>query len=49
MVEYKSGPGSISSSTIKDQFIERDLFNANSLDQIQWRMEGITLIKEQLT
>ncbi|MBB1140671.1 hypothetical protein [Myroides sp. WP-1] len=48
MVEYKSGPGSISSSTIKEQFIERDLFNANSLDQIQWRMEGTEMNKEKL-
>ncbi len=47
-VEYKSGPGSISSSTIKEQFIERDLFNANSLDEIQWRMEGTEMTKEKL-
>ncbi|PAM94918.1 hypothetical protein B4N84_10765 [Flavobacterium sp. IR1] len=48
MVEYKSGPGSISTSTIKDQFIERDLFNANSLDQIQWRMEGTGMTADKL-
>ncbi|WP_286430521.1 hypothetical protein [Myroides marinus] len=48
LVEYKSGPGSISSSTIKEQFIERDLFNANSLDQIQWSMEGTEMNKEKL-
>jgi hypothetical protein len=47
-VEYKSGPGSITSSTIKEQFIERDLFNANSLDDIQWRMEGTEMTKEKL-
>ncbi len=47
-VEYKSGPGSISSSTIKEQFIERDLFNAKSLDEIQWRMEGTGMTKEKL-
>ncbi|WP_335966830.1 fibronectin type III domain-containing protein [Galbibacter sp. PAP.153] len=46
-IEYKSGPGSISSSTIKEQFIERDLFNANSLDEIQWRMEDTGLSKEK--
>ncbi|MFK7002176.1 hypothetical protein, partial [Flavobacterium oreochromis] len=33
-IEYKSGPGSIKSETIKKQFIERDLFNANSLAEI---------------
>ena len=48
MVEYKSGPGSISSSTIKEQFIERDLFNANSLEEIQWRMEGTEMTKQKL-
>ena len=48
-VEYKSGPGSIESSTIKDQFIERDLFNANSLDEIQWRMKQTNFSKETLT
>ncbi|PAM94916.1 hypothetical protein B4N84_10755 [Flavobacterium sp. IR1] len=48
MVEYKSGPGSISASTIKDQFIEHDLFNANSLDQIQWRMEGTGMTADKL-
>jgi hypothetical protein len=47
-VEYKSGPGSISSSTIKDQFIERDLFNTNSLDEIQWRMEGTGMTADKL-
>lgn len=46
-VEYKSGPGSISSTTIKEQFIERDLFNANSLDEIQWRMEATAMTKEK--
>ena len=48
-IEYKSGPGSIESSTIKDQFIERDLFNANSLDEIQWRMKQTNFSKETLT
>ena len=33
-VEYKSGH-SINSDIIKNQFIERDLFNANNLDEIQ--------------
>ena len=47
-VEYKSGPSSINSTTIKEQFIERDLFNANSLDEIQWRMEGTDFNKETL-
>ena len=48
-IEYKSGPTSISSTKIKEQFIERDLFNANSLDEIQWRMEGAEFTKEKLT
>jgi hypothetical protein len=47
-VEYKSGPGSIKSSTIKDQFIERDLFNANNLDEIQWRMDGTDFSADKL-
>lgn len=47
-IEYKSGPGSINSNKIKDQFIERDLFNANSLDEIQWRMEGTEFNKKKL-
>jgi hypothetical protein len=47
-VEYKSGPGSIKSSTIKNQFIERDLFNANSLDEIQWRMDGTDFTADKL-
>ncbi|NLD48817.1 MAG: hypothetical protein GX660_16765, partial [Clostridiaceae bacterium] len=47
-VEYKSGPGSITSNTIKEQFIERDLFNAKSFDEIQWRMEGTEFTKEKL-
>ncbi|MFK7002173.1 hypothetical protein [Flavobacterium oreochromis] len=47
-IEYKSGPGSIKSETIKKQFIERDLFNANSLTEIQWRMKNTNLTKEKL-
>ncbi|MFK7000162.1 hypothetical protein V3470_00010 [Flavobacterium oreochromis] len=47
-IEYKSGPGSIKSETIKKQFIERDLFNANSLAEIQWRMKNTNLTKEKL-
>lgn len=47
-IEYKSGPGSITSSTIKEQFIERDLFNANSLDEIQWRMKGTEMTADKL-
>ena len=47
-IEYKSGPTSISTSSIKDQFIERDLFNASSLDELQWRMDGTGLTKEKL-
>jgi len=48
LVEYKSGPGSITSKTIKEQLIERDLFNAESLNQIQWRMEKTGMSKEKL-
>jgi len=47
-IEYKSGPGSIKSSTIKKQFIERDLFNANSLDEIQWRMDETDFTADKL-
>lgn len=47
-IEYKSGPGSISKETIKKQFIERDLFNANSLDEIQWRMKNTNFDAEKL-
>jgi len=41
LVEYKSGRGSITSKTIKEQLIQRDSFNATFLDQIQWRMESL--------
>ncbi len=47
-IEYKSGPGSIKSTTIKEQFIERDLFNANSLNEIQWRMDGTDFTADKL-
>lgn len=47
-IEYKSGPNSITSATIKEQFIERDLFNAGSLDEIQWRMTNTGMTKEKL-
>ncbi|NBW36479.1 MAG: hypothetical protein EBR30_15960 [Cytophagia bacterium] len=47
-VEYKSGPGSMSSTTIKEQFIERDLFNASSLSEIQWRMDGTDFNPDKL-
>jgi len=47
-VEYKTGPGSVTSDIIKNQFIERDLFNANNLDEIQWRLEETNLTKENL-
>lgn len=47
-IEYKSGPGSISSTTIKEQFIERDIFNANSLNELQWRMTNTQMTKQKL-
>ncbi|MFK7002175.1 hypothetical protein, partial [Flavobacterium oreochromis] len=47
-IEYKSGPGSITKETIKKQFIERDLFNANSLDEIQWRMKNTDFDSDKL-
>ncbi|WMN07057.1 hypothetical protein QYS48_27635 [Marivirga arenosa] len=47
-VEYKTGPGSVTSDIIKSQFIERDLFNANNLDEIQWRIEDSNFDAEQL-
>ncbi len=46
--EYKSGPGSISSKTIKEQFIERDLFNADNLNEIQYRMDKTEMTAEKL-
>ncbi|WP_144428895.1 hypothetical protein [Chryseobacterium sp. StRB126] len=48
MIEYKSGPGSITSGTIKKQFIERDLFKANSLDEIQWRTKNTNISPDNL-
>lgn len=33
---------------IKEQFIERDLFNATDLSQIQWRIKGNKLSKEKV-
>jgi len=47
-IEHKSGTGSISSSNILSQFIERDLFGATSLDQIQWRMDGTEFSSSKL-
>ncbi|MEO8239775.1 MAG: hypothetical protein ABI576_16850 [Flavobacterium sp.] len=48
LIEYKSGAGSITKETIKKQFIERDLFTANSLEEIQWRLKNTTLTKDKL-
>ena len=48
LVEYKHGPNSITSKKIKEQFIERDLFNATNLNQIQWRMKDTEFTKELL-
>ena len=36
------------SNSIKSQFIERDLFNASNLNEIQWRMDQTGFTKEQL-
>ncbi len=47
-IEYKSGPGSITEQNIVEEFIQRDLYNATSIDQIQWRMEGTYFTREQL-
>ncbi|MES2556224.1 MAG: polymorphic toxin-type HINT domain-containing protein [Bacteroidota bacterium] len=47
-IEYKSGPGSIKTGTIKEQFIERDLFNAAALSEIQWRMTGTDFTPDKL-
>jgi len=47
-LNIKTGPGSVTSDIIKNQFIERDLFNANNLDEIQWRLEETNLTKENL-
>ncbi len=33
---------------IKEQFIERDLFNATDISQIQWRIKGNKLSKEKV-
>lgn len=33
---------------IKEQFIERDLFNATSLSQLEWRIKGNKLSKEKV-
>jgi len=40
--------GSITKETIQKQFIERDLFTANSLEEIQWRLKNTTLTKDKL-
>jgi len=47
LIEYKSGPGSITKETIRKQFIDRDLFNATSLGEIQWRMKNTALTKDK--
>lgn len=48
MIEYKSGPGSITSGTIKKQFIERDLFSTTSLDELQWRTKNTNISPDNL-
>jgi len=48
LIEYKSGAGSVTKETIQKQFIERDLFTANSLEEIQWRLKNTTLTKDKL-
>ncbi len=47
-IEYKSGPTSIDEVKIRKEFIERDLYNADNLNQIQWRLEGTYFTREQL-
>ncbi len=47
-IEYKSGTASIDADKIKTQFIERDLYNASNLNEIQWRMEGTGMTKDKL-
>lgn len=48
LIEYKSGPGSITKETIKKQFIERDLFKVNSLDELQWRTKNTNISPDNL-
>lgn len=46
--EFKNGPGSITSSTIINQFIGRDLKNITNLDNLQWRILNKNLTKQEL-
>jgi hypothetical protein len=47
-IEFKSGPGSITRTTFIDQFINRDLLNVDQIDQIEWRITGRNLTKQEV-
>ena len=48
-IEYKAGPNSISKQEIISQFIERDLFNSTTINQIQWRYSEYNLTQQTLS
>ncbi len=47
-IEVKNCSNCITSQVIKEQFIERDLFSAKSIEQIRWRIYGQNFTKEDL-
>ncbi len=47
-IEVKNCSNCITSQVIKEQFIERDLFSAGSIEQIRWRIYGQNFTKEDL-
>jgi len=47
-IEYKSGPGSVTKTTIIDQFVKRDLLNVDNLSQLEWRITGRNLTKQEV-
>ncbi|MBI9065466.1 MAG: hypothetical protein JEZ14_26005 [Marinilabiliaceae bacterium] len=45
-IEVKNCENCVTAKTIKEQFIERDLFSATSLNQLRWRIYGQNFTKE---
>ena len=45
-IEVKNCENCVTAKTIKEQFIQRDLFSATSLNQLRWRIYGQNFTKE---
>ena len=45
-IEVKNCQDCVTAKVIKEQFIERDLFNATDISQIKWRIYGQNFTKQ---